>query len=297
MEHLDIHEAFQSLITTVDEFFAHVVNIREVLDQAKASADGNDSTSPPSYKGCLLEAVFKDLENEVSFLESLEQKKNTLRSQVISVEKRLEPSLQNRLQVQQKALKGLIRQMAKSRQENMLKLDRMHRENLVLQIDLSAHLENRGNSDRESDEDNEDEHKESRLGISQDEEHNQMWRTLEAVESTATIFTSHRPALLEKGKIIEEDLQPVSHTPTDEESKLLARARIAYEKIKTETPPSFVSMTSCLWKNYDKHTEALKCKINLEETVRKIHEAVSSYIEDAYAFEEALQDLTDYLTK
>ncbi|CAL8082473.1 unnamed protein product [Calicophoron daubneyi] len=250
MERLDIHEAFQSLITTVDEFFAHVVNIREVLDQAKASADGNDSTSPPSYKGCLLEAVFKDLENEVSFLESLEQKKNTLRSQVISVEKRLEPSLQNRLQVQQKALKGLIRQMAKSRQENMLKLDRMHRENLVLQIDLSAHLENRGNSDRESDEDNEDEHKESRLGISQDEEHN-----------------------------------------------LLARARIAYEKIKTETPPSFVSMTSCLWKNYDKHTEALKCKINLEETVRKIHEAVSSYIEDAYAFEEALQDLTDYLTK
>ncbi|CAL8082488.1 unnamed protein product [Calicophoron daubneyi] len=293
-ERLDIHGAFQSLIATVDEFFAHVVNIRKALDQAKASADGNDSTSPPSYKGCLLEALFKDLENEVSIMENLKQKINALRIQVNSIEKGLEPYLQNKFQVQQKALKGLIRQMAKSRQENMLKLDRMHRENLALQIDLSAYLENRGHSDRESAEDNEEEYKECQLDVGQDEERG-LWRTLEAVESTATIFTSHRPALLEKGKVIEEELQPVSHTPTDEESKLLDIAEIAYEKIKDETPPSFVSMTSCLWKTYDKHTEALQCKINLEETVRKIHEAVSSYIKDAYEFEEALQDLADHL--
>ncbi|CAL8082479.1 unnamed protein product [Calicophoron daubneyi] len=152
-------------------------------------------------------------------MENLEQKKNALRIQVNSIEKGLEPPLQNKFQVQQKALKGLIRQMAKSRRENMLKLDRMHRENLALQIDLSAYLENRGHSDRESAEDNEEEYKECQLNVGQDEERG-LWRTLEAVESTATIFTSHRPALLEKGKVIEEDLQPVSHTPTDEESKV-----------------------------------------------------------------------------
>ncbi|CAL8082476.1 unnamed protein product [Calicophoron daubneyi] len=191
-------------------------------------------------------------------MENLEQKKNALRIQVNSIEKGLEPPLQNKFQVQQKALKGLIRQMAKSRRENMLKLDRMHRENLALQIDLSAYLENRGHSDRESAEDNEEEYKECQLNVGQDEERGQLWRTLEAVESTATIFTSHRPALLEKGKVIEEDLQPVSHTPTDEESQLLDIAEIAYEKIKDETPPSIVSMTSCLWKTYDKHTEALQ---------------------------------------
>ncbi|CAL8082482.1 unnamed protein product [Calicophoron daubneyi] len=163
-------KAFQSLIATVDEFFAHVVNIRKALDQAKASADGNDSTSPPSYKGCLLEALFKDLENEVSIMENLEQKKNALRIQVNSIEKGLEPSLQNKFQVQQKALKGLIRQMAKSRRENMLKLDRMHKENLALQIDLSAYLENRGHRDRESAEDNEEEYKECQLDVGQDED-------------------------------------------------------------------------------------------------------------------------------
>ncbi|CAL8082492.1 unnamed protein product [Calicophoron daubneyi] len=283
-------KAFRSLLNMMDEFSDHVNNIREVLDHAKLTAEGDESTSVPFYK------IFRTLDNEVSFLEGLRRNKSTIQSIMIYIDRGLEPSLQNRLQDRQKNLKDLIRNMAKSRQENMLELDRMHRENLALQIDLSTSLENRGNSDNESAEDNEEGYRELQFKISQNE-YGQLRRTLEAIENAATIFTSHRPALLEKGKAIEVDLQSVLNTPTDEETKLLHRAAIAHDKIKNETPPSFVSMTSCLWKTYDKHTEALKCKINLEQTVKKIHEEVSRYLEDAYEFEEALQDLTDHLSQ
>ncbi|CAL8071687.1 unnamed protein product [Calicophoron daubneyi] len=305
-------ETLYSVQKIIDDIFLHVTEIRATINLAKSLMTSNQPTEPPSYKDCIFEGLLQELENKTNYLKTLDKWRGVLREKINDTENKsdtiskdvietkpqlLNPNTENVSSAANKILRDQSTQTNRDVNSNLeslktfvhtftdcsdrigLKLCALFREIVSQQRELCSLLDRGGKDQETSKEDNKD-----------------FLQTMEVLESVTSVFNTERPIFLKKGKETEQVLLQMIPKPNAQHEQILSKMRITYGKVNATDPPSFVSLTSGLWRIVGRSTNALRNKITLADTVIKVYDSVFELLQNVRTYKKALDELVNILS-